>query len=134
MGTPVILSACRTAGGTFCGSLGGFTAHELGGFVIAEAVKRSGLRNENIREGVIGNVLQVDVGMNPARIAMINAGLPVDVPVFSVNQRYGTGFQTVMILARCIRLASVTAGVAGGMESASNVPSFLKGAHRVPDG
>jgi len=130
MGTPVILSACRTAGGKFCGSLEGFSAHELGGFVIAEAVKRSGVQNEDIREGVLGNAWQANVGMNPARIAMVNAGLPVDVPAFSVNQRCGTGLQTVMIPADRIRLGSVTAGVAGGMESASNVPYFLEGARK----
>jgi acetyl-CoA C-acetyltransferase len=130
MGTPVILSACRTAGGKFCGSLGGFSAHELGGFVIAEAVKRAGLQKEEICEGVLGNAWQANVGMNPARIAMVNAGLPVDIPAFSVNQRCGTGLQTVMILSDRIRLGSVTAGVAGGMESASNVPYFLEGARR----
>lgn len=122
---PVILGACRTAGGKFGGSLKSFKAHELGGFVIAEAVKRSGLSPDEIDDAILGNAWQANGGMNPARIAMANAGLPMTIPAVSVNQRCGTGLQTVMILADRIRLGYVRAGVSGGMESGSNVPYML---------
>jgi len=125
MGKPVILSATRTAGGRFGGSLKSFKAHELGGFVISEAVKRSGVAPDEIDDAILGNAWQANGGMNPARIAMANAGLPMTIPAVSVNQRCGTGLQTVMILADRIRLNYVRAGVTGGMESGSNVPYML---------
>jgi len=126
MGKPVVLGACRTAGGKFGGSLKPFKAHELGGFAVAEAVKRSGISPDQIDDAILGNAWQANGGMNPARIAMKNAGLPVTIPAVSVNQRCGTGLQTVMMLADRIRLGYEKAGIAGGMESCSNVPYMLE--------
>lgn len=125
MEKPVILASCRTAGGKFGGSLKSFKAHELGSFVIEEAIRRSGLSPDKIDDVILGNAWQANGGMNPARIAMANAGLPMTIPAVSVNQRCGTGLQTVMILADRIRLGYVRAGVSGGMESGSNVPYML---------
>jgi len=122
MGKPVILSACRTAGGKFGGTLKNIEATELGGLVIKEALSRSGLSAEDIGEVVMGNGWQAGVGANPARIALFKAGLPQSIPAFTVNKRCGSGLKAAMLISDRIRLGDIRAGIAGGMESASNVP------------
>jgi acetyl-CoA C-acetyltransferase len=122
MGKPVILSACRTAGGKFGGTLKNVEATDLGGLVIKEALSRSGLSAEDIGEVVMGNGWQAGVGANPARIALFKAGLPQSIPAFTVNKRCGSGLKAAMLISDRIRLGDIRAGIAGGMESASNVP------------
>ena len=132
----VVLSACRTGGGKFGGTLSSFEATDLGGFAIAEAVKRSGVSEKDIAEVVMGNGWQAGVGANPARIAMYKAGLPQDIPAFTVNKRCGSSLRTAMLVADRVRLGDITSGVAGGMESASKVPYILPEArwgHRMGD-
>jgi len=136
MGKAVVLSACRTAGGKFGGTLSSFEATDLGGFAIAEAIKRSGISKEEIGEVIMGNGWQAGVGANPARIAMYKAGLPQDIPAFTVNKRCGSGLKAVMLIADRIRLGDMHVGVAGGMESASKAPYILPEArwgHRMGD-
>ncbi|KUK41954.1 MAG: Acetyl-CoA acetyltransferase, partial [Thermovirga lienii] len=136
MGKAVILSACRTAGGKFGGTLSSFEATDLGGIAIAEAVKRSGVSETEIGEVIMGNGWQAGVGANPARIAMYKAGLPQNIPAFTVNKRCGSGLKAVMLVADKIRLGDINLGVAGGMESASKVPYILPEArwgHRMGD-
>jgi acetyl-CoA C-acetyltransferase len=125
VGTPVIISACRTAGGKFGGGLKNFQAPDLGAFAVAEAVRRSGVSPEDIGEVILGNGWQAGVGANPARIAMFRAGLPESIPAFTVNKRCGSSLKTGMLAANLIRLGDAKAVVAGGMESASNVPYLL---------
>ncbi len=125
MARVVILSACRTAGGKFGGSLSRFEASDLGGSAVAEAVKRSGIDGEVIDEVILGNGWQAGVGANPARIALFKGGLPQSIPAFTVNIRCGSGIRTVMIGSDRIRLGDAKAIVAGGMESASNAPYIL---------
>jgi acetyl-CoA C-acetyltransferase len=136
MGKAVLLSACRTGGGKFGGTLSSFEATDLGGFAIAEAMKRSGVSDENIAEVIMGNGWQAGVGANPARIAMYKAGLPESIPAFTVNKRCGSGLRAVMLAADRVRLGDIQAAVAGGMESASKTPYILPDArwgHRMGD-
>jgi acetyl-CoA C-acetyltransferase len=136
MGKAVLLSACRTGGGKFGGTLSSFEATDLGGFAIAEAMKRSGVSDENIAEVIMGNGWQAGVGANPARIAMYKAGLPQNIPAFTVNKRCGSGLRAIMLAADRVRLGDIQAAVAGGMESASKTPYILPDArwgHRMGD-
>jgi len=128
MGKPVILSACRTPGGKFGGSLKGFEAPDLGAMALKEAVKRSGVNPDDIGEVIMGNGWQAGVGANPARIALFRSGLPQSIPAFTVNKRCGSSLKTAMLAADKIRLGDMQAVAAGGMESATNVPYLLRDA------
>lgn len=125
MGKPVIISACRTPGGKFGGAFSKLDAPELGSIALKEAVKRSGVSTGEIAEVIMGNGWQAGVGANPARIAMFRAGMPQDIPAFTLNKRCGSGLRAAMIGCDRIRLGDVKVIVAGGMENASNVPYAL---------
>ena len=125
MGKPVIISACRTPGGKFGGSLKSVTAPELGAIALAEAIKRSEVSPEDIGEVIMGNGWQAGVGANPARIALHRAGLPHSIPAFTVNKRCGSSLKAAMLGADKIRLGDMVAVATGGMESASNAPYIL---------
>jgi len=136
MSNPVILAACRTAGGKFGGSLSGREAPDLGALAIREAVNRSGVKDEDIAEVIMGNGWQAGVGANPARIAVHRAGLPADIPAFTVNKRCGSGLRAIMLASDRIRLGDARVMAAGGMESASRAPYVLPDArwgHRMGD-
>ena len=124
----VILSACRTAGGKFGGQFKNFSATDLGAAVLKEGVLRSGAPLESVEEVILGNGWQAGVGANPARNAMYKAGIPVNVPAFTVNIRCGSGLRSVMLAADRIRLGDAKAILAGGMESATNTPYLLPNA------
>ncbi len=133
----VIVSAVRTAIGNFLGALKGFTATELGGFVIAEAISRAGIKKEVVDEVIMGNVLPMGLGQNPARQAMIKAGLPWDVGCITVNKVCGSGLKAVMLAAQVIMVGDAQVVVAGGMESMSRAPYYLEHAregYRLWDG
>ena len=98
-----IVSACRTPIGRFQGSLSKFRAPELGAMAIKEALQRANVDGENVDEVIMGNVLQAGVGQNPARQAMIFAGLPNTVPPFTVNKVCGSGLKAVMLAAQSIK-------------------------------
>lgn len=135
--TPVIVGAVRTATGKFLGGLASFSAPELGAIVIKEAVKRAGIEPEKIDEVIMGNVVSAGVGQAPARQAAIHAGLPVDIPAFTVNKVCGSGLKAVMLAAQAIRAGDAQAFVAGGMESMSNSPYLMTKArtgYRMGDG
>ena len=123
--TPVIVGAARTPTGKFLGSLSRFTAPQLGAIAIREAVRRAGIEPEAIDEVIMGNVVSANVGQAPARQAAIHAGLPVDIPAFTVNKVCGSGLKAVMLAAQAIRAGDAQAFVAGGMESMSNAPYVL---------
>src|SRR6476660_3651545 len=124
----VILSACRTAIGSFGGTLAPFSAPDLGAIVVKEAVARAGVSSAEIDDVVLGCVLQAGSGMNVARQAAIKAGLPVDVPGETVNRVCGSGLAAVMHGADAIKAASAGVVVVGGTESMTNAPYLLKGA------
>lgn len=124
----VIVSAVRTAIGSFMGSLAPLSAPELGGIVIQEALSRAGLDKSEVDEVILGNVLQAGLGQNPARQAAIRAGLADEIPSMTVNKVCGSGLKTVMLAASAVRAGDGDAFVAGGMESMSNAPYLLPGA------
>ena len=133
----VITSAVRTAIGNFLGGLSSLSATELGGKVIEEAVKRSKIRKEDVDEVIMGNVLPCGLGQNPARQAMIKAGLPMSGGAITVNKVCGSGLKAVMLAAQVIAAGDAEVIVAGGMESMSRTPYYLENArtgYRLWDG
>src|SRR5580765_7120908 len=124
----VIASACRTAIGSFGGTLAPLTAPELGAIVVREAIARAGADPGQIDDVVLGCVLQAGAGMNVARQAALGAGLPTSVPAETINRVCGSGLAAVMHAADAIAAGSADVVVAGGTESMSNAPYLLKGA------
>lgn len=128
MREPVIVSAVRTPIGSFMGSLSTVPAPKLGAAVIAEALKRAGLRGEQVDEVLMGCVLQGGLGQAPARQAAIFAGLPDSVPCTTIHKVCGSGLKTVMMAAQAIKAGDAECIVAGGMESMSLAPYAIEGA------
>ena len=126
----VIASAVRTAIGKFGGSLLPLSAPELGAIVIKEALKRANVPGEKVDEVIFGNVLQAGLGQNPARQASIKAGLPIEVPAFTVNKVCGSGLKCVELAAQSILAGDNDIVVAGVMESMSNAPFVTSGKAR----
>jgi acetyl-CoA C-acetyltransferase len=124
----VILSACRTAIGTFGGALKDVPAPDLGAVVVREAVRRAGIRPDQVDEVVLGCVLSAGLGMNPARQAALKAGLPETVPAHTVNKVCGSGLKAVMLAAQAIKAGDAEVVAAGGIESMSRAPFLLPGA------
>ena len=124
----VIVSAVRTAIGAYGKSLKDVPAVELGAIVIKEAVKRAGVKPEEINEVIFGNVLQAGLGQNPARQAAVKAGLPVEVSAFTINKVCGSGLRTISLAAQIIKAGDADIIVAGGMENMSRAPYLLNDA------
>ena len=123
----VIVAAKRTAIGKFGGSLAGFTAAELGATVLSALVKETGIDPALVEDVILGQVLQAGFGMNPARQAVIKAGLPIGVPAIAINRVCGSGLQAVMMAAQAIRAGDSEIIIAGGQESMSRSPHVLPG-------
>lgn len=133
----VIVSAVRTAIGTFGGSLKDVPAAELGAIVIKEAVNKAGIKPELVEEVVMGNVIQAGQGQNVARQAAIKAGLPVEIPSMTINKVCGSGLRSVALAAQMIKSGDCDVVVAGGMENMSAAPYAIPGARwgqRMGDG
>ena len=133
----VIVSAVRTAIGTYGGGLAEVPAVKLGEICIRAALERSDLKPGQVNEVIMGNVLQAGLGQNPARQSAINAGLPVEIPAMTINKVCGSGLKTVMLAAQAIKLGDADIIVAGGMESMSGAPYLLEKArfgYRMGDG
>jgi len=124
----VILGGCRTPIGTFGGALKDVSAVDLAIVAVREAVRRAGVRPDQVDEVILGCVLQAGQGMNPARQAAIRAGLPDSTPAQTVNKVCGSGLQSVILAAQAVRAGDAEVVVAGGMESMSNAPYLLPGA------
>jgi acetyl-CoA C-acetyltransferase len=118
----VIVSAARTAVGSFNGAFANTAAHELGAKVIEAAVERAGIEKGEVSETILGQVLTAGQGQNPARQAHINAGLPKESAAWSINQVCGSGLRSVAIGAQHIQLGDADIVVAGGQESMSLSP------------
>ncbi len=125
MGNAVIVSAVRTAVGSFQGSLASFSAPELGALVIEAALERAGVNKEQVDEVIFGNVLQAGLGQNPARQAAIKAGLPVKTSAYTINKVCGSGLKSVNLAAQAVMTGEAEIVIAGGMESMSNAPYVL---------
>lgn len=123
----VIVAASRTAVGKFGGTLAKTPASELGAVVIKDLLARTGLKGEQISEVILGQVLQAGTGQNPARQAVIKAGLPQGVPGFTINKVCGSGLKAVMLAAQAIRDGDADIVIAGGQESMSLAPHVLPG-------
>ena len=124
----VLASACRTATGRFLGTLAPLKASDLGGVVVAEAVKRAGIKPEDVEEVIMGNVVSAGMGQAPARQAAIKAGIPPEIGSTTINKVCGSGLKAVAMAAQAIKAEDHDVIVAGGMESMSNVPHyFFKG-------
>ncbi len=138
MKNAVIVSAVRTAMGSFNGALAGVSAVDLGAIVIREALHRAGLDGQPIDEAIMGNVLQAGLGQNPARQALLKAGLPESVCGFTVNKVCGSGLKSVALAAQAIQAGQANALVAGGMENMSQAPYLLNAkarwGYRLGDG
>ncbi len=123
----VIVAAARTAVGKFGGSLAKVPAADLGATVLKALLERSGLAGEQIGEVILGQVLQAGTGQNPARQAVIKAGLPVSVPAMAINKVCGSGLKAVMLAAQALRDGDSEIIIAGGQESMSLSPHVLQG-------
>ncbi|OLN32535.1 acetyl-CoA C-acetyltransferase [Desulfosporosinus metallidurans] len=121
----VIVSAVRTPIGSFGGTIGQVPAVELGALVIKEALRRAGIKPEQVDEVIMGNVLQGGLGQNPARQAAIKAGIPQEVPSWTLNKLCGSGLKSVESAAQAIISGDAEIIVAGGMESMSMAPYVL---------
>ena len=118
----VIASACRTAIGTMGGELSTIPAVDLGAAVIKEAVKRAGIKPEDVEHVYMGCVIQAGLGQNPARQATLKAGLPVETTSVTTNVVCGSGLNCVNQAAEMIIAGDADVVVAGGMESMSLAP------------
>lgn len=133
----VIVSACRTAIGKYGGAFKDVPAVDLGAVVIEEAIKRAGIAKDAVDEVVMGNVLQSGLGQNPARQAMIKAGMPVETPAMTINKVCGSGLRCVSLAAQIIKAGDADVIVAGGMENMSQAPYLVQKArwgYRMGDG
>ncbi|MGH9820330.1 MAG: beta-ketoacyl synthase N-terminal-like domain-containing protein, partial [Pyrinomonadaceae bacterium] len=113
----VIISAARTPTGKFQGSLKGFSAPELGAIAIKEAVKRAGIKIEEVDEVIMGCVVQAGLGQAPARQAALKADLKPEVSALTVNMVCGSGLRAVALASQAVQLGDSDVVVAGGMES-----------------
>lgn len=125
MAKSVIVSAVRTPVGSFLGSLSNLKATELGAIVVREAVKRAGIKPDQVNEIIMGCVLAAGLGQSPARQAALGGGLPNKVGVLTINKVCASGLKAVMIADEMIQCGDAEIVVAGGMESMSNAPYLL---------
>lgn len=126
--TAVILKGgARTPIGRFLGGLSPLTGPELGAIAIRAAVDRAGIDTSDIDEVIMGNVVSAGSGQAPARQAAVHGGLPATIPALTVNKVCGSGLKAVMLAAQAVRAGDSSLIVAGGMESMSNVPHYLRG-------
>jgi len=126
MQKPVIVAATRTAIGTFGGTLAQTPAPELAAVAIREALRRAGnLPGDQVDEVILGNVLAAGLGLNPARVAYLKAGIPKEVPGYGINKACGSGLKAVALAAQSIAAGDAEIVVAGGMENMSAAPYLL---------
>ena len=121
----VIVSAARTPIGSYGGALKDVSARTLGAIAAKEAIKRAGLKPEQIEEAYVGNILAAGNGQNVARQVILDAGLPVEVPAMTINIVCGSGLRSVSLAAQSILSGNAEIVLAGGTESMSNAPYLL---------
>jgi len=121
----VIVAAARTAVGSFNGSLAGISAADLGAIVIRDLLKKTNLAPEAIDEVILGQVLTASTGQNPARQAVIKAGLSQATPALTINKVCGSGLKAVHLAAQTIKCGDADVIIAGGQENMSQAPHAL---------
>jgi acetyl-CoA C-acetyltransferase len=124
----VIVSAARTGVGKFGGTIGKIPAPELGATVIRAVLERAGVEPEQVSEVIMGQVLTAGSGQNPARQALIKAGMPSAVPGMTINKVCGSGLKAVMLAANAVIAGDAEIIVAGGQENMTAAPHVLPGA------
>lgn len=133
----VIVSAVRTAIGSFGGSLKSVSAVELGTAVVKEAISRANISADLVDELIFGNVLQAGLGQNVARQVSVHAGIPIEVPSFTVNKVCGSGLKAVQLAMQSILAGDAQIVIAGGTENMSQSAYILPSARwgqRMGDG
>ena len=123
-----VVNCCRTAIGSFGGSLKDTPAAEMGAVVIKEALYRAGVKPENVDEVMFGCILTAGLGQNPARQAALKAGVPISVPAYTVGMVCGSGMKSVIEGARAILTGDANIVVAGGTENMSAAPYAIPAA------
>lgn len=118
----VIASAARTPIGSFNGGLSSLPGHDLGKIAIEAVLERAGVQPADVSEVILGQILSAGQGQNPARQASMNAGVPMEVPAWGVNQLCGSGLRTVALGYQAIKNGDSQIVVAGGQESMSQAP------------
>jgi acetyl-CoA C-acetyltransferase len=121
----VIAAAARTPIGKFGGGLRELEAWQLGSAVTREVVKRARINADDVDEVIFGNVLQAGQGMNPARQASVEAGVPFETPSMTINKVCASGLKAIILGVQAIQLGDADIVVAGGMESMSNAPYLV---------
>jgi len=121
----VIVAATRTAIGSFGGSLSSLPATELGAVVIKALMEKTGIAKDQVDEVLMGQVLTAASGQNPARQAMIKAGLADTTPAMTINKVCGSGLKALHLAAQAIKCGDADIIIAGGQESMSNAPHAL---------
>ncbi|MCR4936223.1 MAG: acetyl-CoA C-acyltransferase, partial [Oscillospiraceae bacterium] len=120
-----LVNCCRTAVGSFGGSLKDVPAPELGAIVVKEVLNRAGVKPEQVDELMFGCILTAAQGQNPARQVGVKAGLPYSVPAYTVGMVCGSGMKSVIEGARAIRAGDAEVVVCGGTENMSAAPYAL---------
>jgi acetyl-CoA C-acetyltransferase len=121
----VIVSAARTAIGTFGGAFVNTPATKLGALAVKEAIRRAGIDAKDVDEVILGNVISAGLGLNPARVSALEAGVPREVPSFGVNKACGSGLKAVALAAQSIATGEADIVVAGGMENMTAAPYLM---------
>jgi len=121
----VIVAALRTAVASFGGGLAGIPAKDLGATVIKALLEKTGIKPEQVDEVILGQVLTAGAGQNPARQAVIAAGLPHAVPALTINKVCGSGLKAVHLAYQAVACGDAEIVIAGGQESMSLSPHVL---------
>jgi acetyl-CoA C-acetyltransferase len=121
----VIVAALRTAVGSFGGGIAGIAAKDLGATVIKALLEQTGIKPEQVDEVILGQVLTAGTGQNPARQAVIAAGLPHSVPALTINKVCGSGLKAVHLAYQAVACGDAEIVIAGGQESMSQSPHVL---------
>ena len=126
--TPVILKGgARTPIGRFLGGLSPLSAPELGAIAVRAAIGRAGIEVTDLDEVIMCHVVSAGAGQAPARQAAVNGGVPATIPALTINKVCGSGLKAVMLAAQAVRAGDARLVLAGGMESMSNVPFYVRG-------
>ena len=135
MSDVVIVSAARTAVGSFNGSFANTPAHVLGAAAVKEVLARAKVEGAEVSEVILGQILTAAQGQNPARQASIGAGLPVEVPAWNMNQLCGSGLRSVALGYQAILNGDAEIVIAGGQESMSLAPhaQYLRAGQKIGD-
>lgn len=133
----VIAGAVRTAGGRFGGSFKDISAVELGTLVLRESIRRAGIEPRHVNEVVFGTGWQAGLGPNIGRLATVKAGLPFEVPAFTVNKRCGSSLRATTLAVQLIKAGDADVVLVGGAENSTQVPYIAENArwgNRMGDG